>query len=701
MGRLVVCALALTACIDSRLTLCGDGRACAPTEVCDQVHLTCVSPDQLAVCADSADATPCTAGPVTGACFDHVCLPPGCGNRVVEPALGEQCDDGNHISGDGCSADCTSNETCGNGIVDAYKGEACDEGDLVSHDGCDSRCQTETAAWQAIAIGVTHLRANQVAFDQARHRLVYVDSGLDWEWDGASWRITSMSAPNIYAFAIVYDRDHHRVVVFGEPLDGTPSEIVATWDGTTWQTLTTTGPALGSIQFAVYDARAHQVLAFTGNQAAYFDVPTATWSPAMTVPFNAYGGGFAYDEARDRTVVLVPSPLATWEWDGTIWRQFAASPTATSGWGLTYDPDLARVISVGGTTTTAIIGQVAAWNGATWPPTALAIPPRSDPVVWYDRASSTLGVLDGSDNSGALDQLLAVSSAGAIELLPPHPTIAGPLIYDAARERMLMLFGAATTWSWDGSWHDLGIPSPSFAVAAYDPIRGATVAYDGGTATTTLLGDTSTPLAVAPPPPAFYPGAMAYDYLNHQVVATTTTTWALGSDAAAWASVTNDALFPTNMAYDAGNRRVVGYGDTGALADLIDGHWVFTLSPGYNYQLMATPSRRSIITVPGNSPPGQPPRLIWERRGDVWSSLGPVPIYANIGGAVELPRGRAVFAAMAGQGNFLLVRQLTSSLPDETCVPGEDADGDGLAGCDDPDCWWKCHPLCPYQATCP
>ncbi|KAK9318955.1 hypothetical protein V1517DRAFT_342179 [Lipomyces orientalis] len=30
-----------------------------------------------------------------------------CGDGIVQPRLGEQCDDGNNVNGDGCSSNCT------------------------------------------------------------------------------------------------------------------------------------------------------------------------------------------------------------------------------------------------------------------------------------------------------------------------------------------------------------------------------------------------------------------------------------------------------------------------------------------------------------------------------------------------------------------------------------------------------------------
>lgn len=62
-----------------------------------------------------------------------------CGDGVVD--ANEVCDDGNNVDGDGCAANCASDETCGNGVVDS--GESCEDGNTVGADGCSATCVSE------------------------------------------------------------------------------------------------------------------------------------------------------------------------------------------------------------------------------------------------------------------------------------------------------------------------------------------------------------------------------------------------------------------------------------------------------------------------------------------------------------------------------------------------------------------------------
>lgn len=61
-----------------------------------------------------------------------VCVAPVCGNRVVE--IGEECDDGNTRTGDGCHGCRREPPRCGDGRLD--EGEECDDGNTNRYDGC-------------------------------------------------------------------------------------------------------------------------------------------------------------------------------------------------------------------------------------------------------------------------------------------------------------------------------------------------------------------------------------------------------------------------------------------------------------------------------------------------------------------------------------------------------------------------------------
>ncbi len=79
---------------------------------------------------------------------------PSCGDGTQNISLGEQCDDGNNVSQDGCSSICKF-EYCGDEIItlngngyynSGYLPEECDDGNLVNGDGCDSHCLNEAAS---------------------------------------------------------------------------------------------------------------------------------------------------------------------------------------------------------------------------------------------------------------------------------------------------------------------------------------------------------------------------------------------------------------------------------------------------------------------------------------------------------------------------------------------------------------------------
>lgn len=120
---------------------CDDSDACTQTDICQggactgSDFLVCAAPDQChegicdpatGVCSSPArpDGTPCEDGEVCtigDACTGGVCGGgPTCGNGAVDGDCGEQCDDGNTLDGDCCSANCQAEDlgtaTCGIGV---------------------------------------------------------------------------------------------------------------------------------------------------------------------------------------------------------------------------------------------------------------------------------------------------------------------------------------------------------------------------------------------------------------------------------------------------------------------------------------------------------------------------------------------------------------------------------------------------------
>ncbi|MCG8421234.1 MAG: hypothetical protein MJE77_25215, partial [Proteobacteria bacterium] len=120
-------------CLDSETELCEDGKLLCPA------GYDCIRIEGEWKCIEEAV----------------------CGDEEVTRIRGEVCDDGNSTDGDGCSADCRSNESCGNGIVDLAAGEICDDGNTQSGDECSSDCRSK-------AMAATSLRAGPKASDRAR-----------------------------------------------------------------------------------------------------------------------------------------------------------------------------------------------------------------------------------------------------------------------------------------------------------------------------------------------------------------------------------------------------------------------------------------------------------------------------------------------------------------------------------------------------
>jgi cysteine-rich repeat protein len=95
-------------------------------------------PHTVESCEKMPNGTLCGPRGAAMLCVADACIRNVCGDSVVMDA--EQCDDGNHNGGDGCSDTCRWEERpgCGDGVLTAN--EECDDGNKDDADTCTSRC---------------------------------------------------------------------------------------------------------------------------------------------------------------------------------------------------------------------------------------------------------------------------------------------------------------------------------------------------------------------------------------------------------------------------------------------------------------------------------------------------------------------------------------------------------------------------------
>lgn len=131
---------------------------------------------------------------------------PVCGNSKVE--LGEQCDDGNIISGDGCSATCQTEGGCGGNCGGGYcgdgtinSGEQCDDGakNGTGQSQCTNSCQNTTcggcggnSVYEIVPKDPTVDVGKGLQFDGI---LTYANGFKETKTKEASWESTNASIP--------------------------------------------------------------------------------------------------------------------------------------------------------------------------------------------------------------------------------------------------------------------------------------------------------------------------------------------------------------------------------------------------------------------------------------------------------------------------------------------------------------------------
>ena len=642
-------------CVEPATITCEDGRVCPSTHRCDDAHNSCALPAQFTACNGKADFEPCTAtGVVEGICAGAVCLAAGCGNKVIE--ANEVCDEGDHDPGDGCSADCRSNEQCGNGVIDDALGETCDDGNTVKGDGCQDTCRvavcgdhvTDDIFNEECDEGVDNSQApdavcrkncllarcgdevtdsnelcddgNQQSNDGCRFdclsdetcgnnvldlsKLELCDDGNTLNHDGCgvcqpesiSWRLLEVTPLSRTGTALAYDAARGRIVLFGGT-NYTVGYVNDTWEwtGTGWIKSTPLGPSPPARRghAMAYDAKRGVVVLFGG-----------------LLPL---GANASLDD--------------TWEWNGAVWKNVtpADSPPARNGHGMAYDAVRGKVVMFGGAPgTTSPRDDTWTWDGTTW---------------------------------------VDVTPASASER--PSPRYMTALAFDPKRGR-IVLFGGNTgggsggvrvgdTWEWNGTkWSEIVVASPPETRdehgLAFDASTGHVVMYGGhGGTSNSILNETWEWTGAAWTPAAAGPGArtnsvLAYDVGRSALVmfggeigaVPQNATYIRQSDV--WTEripATPPGRSEFAMTYDAGRARVVMFGGKVQSAksqqtwELVDHAWIDKTPVSGNpsarqaHTLAYDPIRKRVVLFGGRDDSGIRDDT-WEWDGSDWHDVTPI-----------------------------------------------------------------------------
>lgn len=680
-----------------------------------------------------------------------------CGDNIVDFAQQEQCDDGGGLSGDGCSSTCKTEFPIwrdvtpgleppaenGTVMVTGLDGSVArmggtlgpsagtgnpSTGDIWTYDGASwlpiSTLGQQPPTRTGFAVAHDPIKNHVLLFGGVASDGTTVLGDL-WEWDGLRWikRTPTGVAPTARR-AAGFACTKMRCVLFGGSTstgDGGELNDAWQWDGSSWTQITFSGPPTQR-KSAVWIADVDRdVFDLVGGNAGSSIVRSDAWElePTRWIQ-TANSGTFiqslvsgAYDETLHRPMVVMGQQ--TWTFSNPTWSNQVQSPAPLNLADLAYSPIAGRVI--GFSSSMMQPGVVTPWVFET----------STSPPSWSAKAPRV-------PNDGA------AGPAGG-----PSRTIAA---YDAKRARTIVVDAAtgsgssAGTWEWNGiGWRRTLVTGPaasSGGALAYDPECNTTIQH-GGQSSPYLAnlwthdGAKWTAGPTAPVARAFH--AMTFDEARGALVVfggltgagpdQTTYEWrgACGQKAWANASPLAPAMSPpkrsnATLAYDAKRKVSVLFGGTDGATELGDTwEWNGTTwtnrmpteaPPARQGHAMAwDPLRQHVVLVGGRSS--------GVRRDDTWEWDGNLGAWHRVPTIVTTAaRYGAALARDPGGGLIMIGGFSTGALttvdrlryergvePTERCLLAtDDADGDLLAGCADPDCWARCNPYCAPGTSC-
>ncbi len=662
-----------------------------------------------------------------------------CGNGYVDFARGEQCDSGiAGLGGDGCSSTCKLEQLSWSVNEPAsisprrYAAAAYDpvRRTALLFGGADNNQVAlgdtwlfQDGYWRELYLPTAPAAryGHAMAFDPLGDQILlfggHVGGGVDgetWAYKDGAWQLlTPLTQPPSRHFSAM-------VSAFGEVLmhGGSQADIVLAdlweWNGSDWQQTVVANALPRAGHALVAEANVLRVLGGTENPIALpNDVPPAAacgvlspaWEsvPCPGVP-NVFGaaamlsnssvwvGGWAGQPLMDsvefngddvtltafpvsgpvggtlvntdeNTVMFLPGgtflgdfettgePPLTFRAGDVEWRRLTPeTPVARQGAASAYNAHLGSTLLVGGNNDGGILGDAWLQRRGEWRTVSAPMVARTDAAMAYDEVRRVWVLFGGINGSTVLSD----------------------------------------TWEFDGtSWsQSVGVePTGRFAHR---------MVYDTANARVVLVGGQTSKN------PDIY-SAETWTYQNRQ-----------------WSRLLNAggaAIGYSGLAYDRARNRIVRFGGVGAggtmngqTAELINNVWqvrTTAIAPRRRRSLMMSydPVAKETVLF-GGRVDGSLDQETWIWNGTRWAQTSPAGAFEATEGAGLIYDAQQHALLMLGgktelaySSNATLLR-LASGSPETCDFVADDLDGDGLAGCADPDCWGRCTPLCPPGTSC-
>lgn len=190
----------------------------------------------------------------------------------------------------------------------------------------------------------------RMAYDTFRQKWVMVNPwGQTWEFDGTDWAIVGSYpyGPGVLSF----DKNIKKTIITG-------NTIVATWDGSVWETVYNMNMNAGTYGPAVcFSDVNNYLLMYSPNtqETFYYDAinNSVTQLYPVTIPtINSPISMLTFNYNTNRAILYgwaaSDSRYGFWEWDGTDWIFGALTPGQPSETAICYDPGTGGVILFGG-----------------------------------------------------------------------------------------------------------------------------------------------------------------------------------------------------------------------------------------------------------------------------------------------------------------------------------------------------------------